>query len=274
MSNLNGSSAVPSASKKRTSQRIKAHSSGIVLRRTSARAAALSNKSLTGTRKTLENTVFNKYISRRTSLFKNTLPLKAPSLRATMKTHESLFNSKGILFRVGDIISAIDKENGKKYFAQIRGLLTDIYAEKSVALNWFVPLASAADPHIFDAEHFVHAVSDSKFYKLETLDSECLSRFISYDFANQRCCLMWKMNNYPLPNRELLAIIGHTDYGQDCTFLQHVPDLPEYRWKWSPLTCAMDQLRSELCERWKNIRRLDNIQPSLMDKIGIKDDHP
>lgn len=28
---------------------------------------------------------------------------------------------------------------------------------------------------------------------------------------------MWKMNNYPLPNRELLAIIGHTDYGQVIT---------------------------------------------------------
>lgn len=143
------------------------YSTGIIARRTSARNAARTSRFNANFRRTLENTVINKYANRRTSLFKSSRPMKAPKRKSTTRTHEQLYDQEGRLLRVGDIVSLVDEEDDAPYFAQIRGLITDTYGEKKVALNWLIPLKSASDEHYFDAQHFAHGMSDSELYPID-----------------------------------------------------------------------------------------------------------
>uniref|UniRef100_A0A0N5AKU5 BAH domain-containing protein n=1 Tax=Syphacia muris TaxID=451379 RepID=A0A0N5AKU5_9BILA len=167
-SNLNTTSLHGNGKKKNGKQKRheEPHSTGIVARRTYARNAARMAKFNSNFRRTLENTVVNKYASRRTSLFKSSRPMKAPKRRATVRTHQQLYDQEGRLFRVGDIVSLLDEEDGMPYFAQIRGLVTDSYGDQKVALNWLIPLKSASDEHYFDPNHFAHGISDPEFYSI------------------------------------------------------------------------------------------------------------
>lgn len=64
-------------------------------------------------------------------------PIKAPSAVATPVTSNFVFY-KGSYFQIGDIVSMEDTDGGI-YYAQIRGLLTDQYCEKSAAVTWLLP---------------------------------------------------------------------------------------------------------------------------------------
>jgi hypothetical protein len=74
------------------------------------------------------------------------------------------------VFTTGDIISVIDDEDGLMYYAQIRGLLTDPYAEKFAALTWLVPTIETIDPHCFDAATFVHSSISNRLHNLDSID--------------------------------------------------------------------------------------------------------
>ncbi|VDK86211.1 unnamed protein product, partial [Onchocerca ochengi] len=142
---------------------------GIVARRAASRYGIPrqnKNPSVNGRRIGI-NTVINKYASRRTSFFKSVRPQKAPSQKAGLQCHDALWDKCERLFRTGDIISVTDKDNNLPYFAQIRALLCNHLGERFAALTWLVPTELADDAHQFDAEHFVHALSDSVMYPLE-----------------------------------------------------------------------------------------------------------
>lgn len=64
-------------------------------------------------------------------------PVKAPTATATPVTNNFVFY-KGTYFQVGDVVSMQDVD-GAIYYAQIRGLLTDQYCEKSAAVTWLLP---------------------------------------------------------------------------------------------------------------------------------------
>lgn len=64
-------------------------------------------------------------------------PVKAPTATATPVTSNFVFY-KGTYFQVGDVVSMQDVDGGV-YYAQIRGLLTDQYCEKSAAVTWLLP---------------------------------------------------------------------------------------------------------------------------------------
>lgn len=66
--------------------------------------------------------------------------MKAPTATSTTVTSEFVFY-KGSYFQVGDVVSMQD-EDGGIFYAQIRGLLTDQYCEKSAAVTWLLPTAS------------------------------------------------------------------------------------------------------------------------------------
>lgn len=66
--------------------------------------------------------------------------MKAPTSVATPVTSNFVFY-KGSYFQIGDIVSMED-EDGGIYYAQIRGLLTDQYCEKSAAVTWLLPTTS------------------------------------------------------------------------------------------------------------------------------------
>ena len=46
---------------------------------------------------------------------------------------------QGVYYQTGDVIKVIDEEDGKPYYAQIRGFVQDQYCEKSAALTWLIP---------------------------------------------------------------------------------------------------------------------------------------
>lgn len=46
---------------------------------------------------------------------------------------------QGVYYQIGDVIKVIDEDDGKPYYAQIRGFVQDQYCEKSAALTWLIP---------------------------------------------------------------------------------------------------------------------------------------
>lgn len=49
----------------------------------------------------------------------------------------------GRFFRIGDIVAMRDIEDSQQYFAQIDGLMTDVYAAKSACVTWLLPSPAA-----------------------------------------------------------------------------------------------------------------------------------
>ncbi|GLH01533.1 hypothetical protein R5R35_006660 [Gryllus longicercus] len=76
-------------------------------------------------------------------IFKKTCT-KAPSAVATPITSDYVFY-KGSYYQVGDIVSMRDVEGGI-YYAQIRGMLTDQYCEKSCVVTWLLPTQLSPPP--------------------------------------------------------------------------------------------------------------------------------
>ena len=116
--------------------------------------------------------------SGRRSLIRVTKPTKAPAFDATVVTSDAvlhkvrstyqkgkqrkisanvlfilpIFHTQGTRYEVGDIVSIMD-ENGRVYYALLRGFLEDQYAEKYAALTWLIP--TTPNPKDFDPSLFV-----------------------------------------------------------------------------------------------------------------------
>lgn len=102
-------------------------------------------------------------------------PTRSALSNATVVTGGSVFH-EGIHYQVGDIVSLMDKD-GSLYFAQIRGLLQDLFCDKSAAITWLLPTQTTSTdgfdpssyilgpeedvPRPLDEMHFVcHAPDD------------------------------------------------------------------------------------------------------------------
>lgn len=159
---------------------------GIVARRAVSQFSNLKqNRSTSSSRRIGLNLPINKYASRRTSFFKSMRPQKAPSQKAGIRCYNALWDKSQCLFRKGDIISVTDENDNLPYFAQIRALLSDQFGDRFAALTWLVPTTSAIEPHQFDPEHFVHAVSDPMLYPLE------VCTFVQHAPLIPRYCRKW-----------------------------------------------------------------------------------
>jgi hypothetical protein len=55
--------------------------------------------------------------------------VKAPECEPTVVTSSKVY-FEGQTFHAGDIVSVTDQEDGDTYYCQLRGFLTDQYAEK------------------------------------------------------------------------------------------------------------------------------------------------
>ena len=62
---------------------------------------------------------------------------------------------QGLLFKEGDVVSITDI-SGKRYFAQIRGLLQDVFLNKSAVLSWLLP--TVPNPTRFDPAIFLPGI--------------------------------------------------------------------------------------------------------------------
>ncbi|KAJ8267679.1 hypothetical protein COCON_G00128510 [Conger conger] len=89
----------------------------------------------------------------RRHIFKLKNPIKAPESVSTIITSESVFY-KGVYFQIGDVIKVTDEDDGRPYYAQIRGFVQDQYCEKSAALTWLIP-TQASPKDQFDASTYI-----------------------------------------------------------------------------------------------------------------------
>ncbi|XP_021018289.1 GATA zinc finger domain-containing protein 1 [Mus caroli] len=107
----------------------------------------------------------------RRHIFKLKNPIKAPESVSTIVTAESIFY-KGVYYQIGDVVSVIDEQDGKPYYAQIRGFIQDQYCEKSAALTWLIPtLASPRDQ--FDPASYIIGPEEDLPRKMEYLEFVC-----------------------------------------------------------------------------------------------------
>ncbi|CAB1320543.1 unnamed protein product [Coregonus sp. 'balchen'] len=99
----------------------------------------------------------------RRHIFKLKNPIKAPESVSTIITSESVFY-KGVYYQMGDVIKVTDEDDGRPYYAQIRGFIQDQYCEKSAALTWLIPTQASPEedlPRKMEYLEFVcHAPSE------------------------------------------------------------------------------------------------------------------
>ncbi|XP_053717403.1 GATA zinc finger domain-containing protein 1 isoform X1 [Synchiropus splendidus] len=107
----------------------------------------------------------------RRHIFKLRNPIKAPESVATIITSESVFY-KGVYYQIGDVIKVTDEEDGKAYYAQIRGFLQDQYCEKSAALTWLLPTDASPDGQ-FDSGTYIVGPEEDLPRKMECLEFVC-----------------------------------------------------------------------------------------------------
>lgn len=107
----------------------------------------------------------------RRHIFKLKNPIKAPEAVSTIVTSESLFH-KGLYYQIGDVVSVIDEDDGKMYYAQIRGFIQDQYCEKSAALSWLIPTSSSPKDH-FDPATYIIGPDEDLPRKMDCLDFVC-----------------------------------------------------------------------------------------------------
>lgn len=104
----------------------------------------------------------------RRSLTKKT-PLKSSSAVATVVTGHRV-NFKGTFFQTGDLVSVRDVD-GELYYAQIRGLMKDQYAEKSAALTWLIPTKKVLfSKGVFKPSDYILGPDEEVTRKLECLE--------------------------------------------------------------------------------------------------------
>ncbi|KAL7306021.1 GATA zinc finger domain-containing protein 1 [Trichogramma pretiosum] len=104
----------------------------------------------------------------RRHIFKK-MPMKSLTATATPVTSDFVF-FKGSYFQVGDIVSMQDVDGGI-YYAQIRGLLTDQYCEKSAAITWLLPTTSSPPPEEgFKPETYIIGPEEDLPRKLEYME--------------------------------------------------------------------------------------------------------
>ncbi|XP_040500214.1 GATA zinc finger domain-containing protein 1 isoform X2 [Ursus maritimus] len=99
----------------------------------------------------------------RRHIFKLKNPIKAPESVSTIITAESIFY-KGVYYQIGDVVSVIDEQDGKPYYAQIRGFIQDQYCEKSAALTWLIPTLSSPRDQFDPASYIIVPTRPEKGY--------------------------------------------------------------------------------------------------------------
>uniref|UniRef100_M3YAI2 GATA zinc finger domain containing 1 n=1 Tax=Mustela putorius furo TaxID=9669 RepID=M3YAI2_MUSPF len=107
----------------------------------------------------------------RRHIFKLKNPIKAPESVSTIITAESIFY-KGVYYQIGDVVSVIDEQDGKPYYAQIRGFIQDQYCEKSAALTWLIPTLSSPRDQ-FDPASYIIGPEEDLPRKMEYLEFVC-----------------------------------------------------------------------------------------------------
>lgn len=82
---------------------------------------------------------------RRNLAKKKPVKAAAETMRPTVTTSTRIY-FQGQYLEAGDIVSVTDLEDDDVYYAQLRGFLTDEYAEKSGVITWLLPTTESPPP--------------------------------------------------------------------------------------------------------------------------------
>uniref|UniRef100_A0A3B4U8P2 GATA zinc finger domain-containing protein 1 n=2 Tax=Seriola TaxID=8160 RepID=A0A3B4U8P2_SERDU len=115
-------------------------------------------------------------IHRRSARLRST-KYKAPASEKKVSTkgkgRRHIFKLKnGVYYQTGDVIKVTDEEDGKSYYAQIRGFVQDQYCEKSAALTWLIPTQASPKDH-FDPGTYIVGPEEDLPRKMEYLEFVC-----------------------------------------------------------------------------------------------------
>uniref|UniRef100_A0A3B4BIA8 GATA zinc finger domain-containing protein 1 n=1 Tax=Periophthalmus magnuspinnatus TaxID=409849 RepID=A0A3B4BIA8_9GOBI len=115
-------------------------------------------------------------IHRRSARLRST-KYKAPASEKKVSTkgkgRRHIFKLKnGVYYQTGDVIKVTDEEDGKAYYAQIRGFVQDQYCEKSAALTWLIP-TQASPKDQFDPGTYILGPEEDLPRKMEYLEFVC-----------------------------------------------------------------------------------------------------
>uniref|UniRef100_A0A3Q3JT10 GATA zinc finger domain-containing protein 1 n=1 Tax=Monopterus albus TaxID=43700 RepID=A0A3Q3JT10_MONAL len=115
-------------------------------------------------------------IHRRSARLRST-KYKAPASEKKVSTkgkgRRHIFKLKnGVYYQTGDVIKVTDEEDGKPYYAQIRGFVQDQYCEKSAALTWLIPTQASPKNH-FDPGTYIVGPEEDLPRKMEYLEFVC-----------------------------------------------------------------------------------------------------
>lgn len=112
-----------------------------------------------------------------------------------------IFSPQGVYYQTGDVIQVIDEDDGKPYYAQIRGFVQDQYCEKSAALTWLIPTQASPkdqfDPSTYIlGEHrktgrllFLRHVTNKNVFSLQVQKKICLEKWSTWSL-----CVMLLLN--------------------------------------------------------------------------------
>jgi len=129
----------------------------------------LGNKSVKKANSVGKNTI-QKGKSRR-NVFKKHV-FKSPPAVVSPMTSTSVYY-KDTYYQLGDIVSLIDVGGGT-YYAQIRGLMTDQYCEKSAVISWLLPTQDSPPPDEgFDPTTYLLGPDEEVPRKLECMEFIC-----------------------------------------------------------------------------------------------------
>lgn len=67
---------------------------------------------------------------------------------------------KNTRYQIGDIVSLIDADDRKAYYAQIRGFLNDQYSKKSAVITWLLPSSESPEEAFDPATYFIGPEED------------------------------------------------------------------------------------------------------------------
>nr|XP_040146806.1 GATA zinc finger domain-containing protein 1 [Ictidomys tridecemlineatus] len=129
----------------------------------------------------------------RRHIFKLKNPIKAPESVSTIITAESIFH-KGVYYQIGDVVSVIDEQDGKPYYAQIRGFIQDQYCEKSAALTWLIPTLSSPRDQFDPASYIIgkgYTVSWETISNRDLRSNHRLQCRYHLHWSTQKTCAAW-----------------------------------------------------------------------------------
>ncbi|XP_072350691.1 GATA zinc finger domain-containing protein 1-like isoform X2 [Scyliorhinus torazame] len=116
-------------------------------------------------------------IHRRSARLRNTkyrsMPPAEKKVSTKGKGRRHIFKLKnGIYYQVGDIVSVMDADDEKIYYAQIRGFVQDQYCEKSAVITWLIPTQGSSKDH-FDAATYILGPEEDLPRKMEHFEFIC-----------------------------------------------------------------------------------------------------